>query len=59
MTEPNEMSSKGAPEVAADPEPEVRPEVIQDLDVTGDDAADIAGGFWLPTSNRPVCTNRV
>jgi hypothetical protein len=28
----------------ADREPEVKPEVIQDLDVTGDDADNIAGG---------------
>jgi hypothetical protein len=40
MTEQRDLRA----EAAADLEPEVRPEVIQDLDVTGDDADDIVGG---------------
>jgi hypothetical protein len=47
MTEPK-MASEGTAEAAADPEPEVKPEVIQDLDVTGDDAARVVAGH--PTS---------
>jgi hypothetical protein len=36
-------------EAATEPEPEVKPEVIQDLDVTGDDADDIVRGGCMPT----------
>jgi hypothetical protein len=36
-------------EAATEPEPEVRPEVIQDLDVTGDDADEIVRGGCMPT----------
>jgi hypothetical protein len=40
MAEPRKRQA----EAAADPGPEVRPEVIQDLDVTGDHADGIVGG---------------
>jgi hypothetical protein len=50
MTEPRELQA----EAAADPGPEVRPELIKDLDVTGDDAEDVAGGCsWTHTSLNP------
>jgi hypothetical protein len=44
MTEPRNTQRDRQAEAAADRQPEVRPEVIQDLDVTGDDADIIAGG---------------
>lgn len=37
---------------AADPKPEVRPEVIQDLDVTADDIPDIVGGGCVLSKTR-------
>jgi hypothetical protein len=45
MTERHDLRT----EAATEPEPEVKPEVIQDLDVTGDDADDIVRGGCLPT----------
>jgi hypothetical protein len=53
MTEPRDTQRDLPTDVAADPEPEVKPEVIQDLDVTGDDAADVVGGrtSW-PSADR-------
>jgi hypothetical protein len=54
MTDPIEKQRDQPAEAAADPEPEVNPDVIQDLDVTGDDAGDIAGGCsWTHTSLGP------
>jgi hypothetical protein len=44
MTEPRNTKTRREAQARADREPEVRPEVIQDLDVTGDDADIIAGG---------------
>ncbi|HEY6275922.1 MAG TPA: hypothetical protein VIX86_06280 [Streptosporangiaceae bacterium] len=44
MTEPSDRQLERQAEAAADPGLEVRPEVIKDLDVTGDDAGDIHGG---------------
>jgi len=44
MTEPRDMhSERDTDATTADREPEVTPEVIKDLDVTGDDA-DVWGG---------------
>jgi hypothetical protein len=37
-------------------QPEVKPEVIKDLDVTGDDADDIVGGCLHNTLDGPVVT---
>lgn len=45
MTEPRDTQREPQAQAAADPGPEVRPEVIQDLDVTGDAADRIAGGI--------------
>jgi hypothetical protein len=42
MTEPRDIQHDQAE--AADSLPEVKPEFIADLDVTGEDADDIAGG---------------
>jgi hypothetical protein len=54
MTEPRDTQENRPDEAAADQEPEVMPEVIQDLDVTGDDAGDVAGGCsWTHTSFAP------
>jgi len=48
MTEQREPQA----EAAADPGLEVRPELIKDLDVTGEDAVDIVGGCsW---TNPPI-----
>ena len=44
MTEPRDMHRELQTETAADPQPEVKPHVIQDLDVTSEDADDIRGG---------------
>jgi hypothetical protein len=44
MTDPSDMQHEPETEATPDPEPEVRPEVIKDLDVTSDDADVIAGG---------------
>ncbi len=49
MTEPRKPEPDREAEAQADREPEVRPEVIKDLDVTGDDAEDIAGGACYDT----------
>jgi hypothetical protein len=52
MTEPRDMHRDGETEPApADPVLEVTPELIKDLDVTGDDAYNIAGGCsWTNTT---------
>jgi hypothetical protein len=54
MTEPRDMHRDGETEPApADPVLEVTPELIKDLDVTGDDAYNIAGGCsWTKTTER-------
>jgi len=44
MTKPPEFELDREAQIHPDREPEVRPELITDLDVTGDDAGDIAGG---------------
>lgn len=45
MTEPRDIRrQRDTDATATDREPEVRAELIQDLDVPGDDADDIAGG---------------
>jgi hypothetical protein len=46
MTEPRDIQGERQGGAATDPEPEVRPEVISDLDLAGDDAdlIAIAGG---------------
>jgi hypothetical protein len=51
MTEPRDIEHElDAEATTTDRELEVRPEVIKDLDVTGDDARDIAGGCsWTVT----------
>lgn len=50
MTEPRDVEPDRQAEAHADREPEVRPELIKDLDVTGDDAGDVAGGCsWTVT----------
>ncbi len=55
MTEPRDMHRERETEPAtADQEPEVRPELIKDLDVTGDDAGNIAGGSCSSFSNHPT-----
>ena len=41
-------------EAATEPEPEVRPEVIEDLDVSGDDGDDIVGGAGPIYVPRPI-----
>lgn len=41
MTDPRDMH-RG--EGTIDPQPEVKPELIKDLDVSGEDAENIAGG---------------
>jgi hypothetical protein len=47
MTEQREQQTEAT---VADREPEVRPEVIKDLDVSGDDADNVAGGCsWTRT----------
>jgi hypothetical protein len=52
MTEPREMQrQRQTTATATDRDPEVRPEVIQDLDVTGADADNIAGGVKSITTN--------
>lgn len=38
-----------APDSDARSQPEVKPEVIKDLDVAGDDVKDIVGGDSIPT----------
>jgi len=43
MTEQRDLQAEAATE------PEVKPEVIEDLDVTGDDADDIVRGGCMPT----------
>lgn len=48
MTEPRDLPA----EAGADPGPEVKPEAIQDLDVTGDDADGIVGGSCVFTKQR-------
>jgi hypothetical protein len=45
MTEQRDQQA----EAATEPEPEVKPEVIEDLDVTGDDAEEIVRGGCMPT----------
>jgi hypothetical protein len=51
MTEPGETQREIQAEAAADPGPEVRPELIKDLEVRNDDAQDIAGGCsWTNTT---------
>jgi hypothetical protein len=50
MTEPRDMHRELQTETATDPQPEVRPEVIQDLDVTGEGADDIRGGACQKSS---------
>jgi hypothetical protein len=55
MTEPRDMHrERQTNATTADPEPEVRPELIKDLDVSGDDAGDIAGGSCSSFSNHPT-----
>ena len=49
MTEPRDMQGDLPAEAAADGGPEVRPEVIQDLDVTGDDPDAVVGGGCIAT----------
>ena len=44
MTEPRDVEPDRQAEAHADRELEVRPELIKDLDVKGDDAGDVAGG---------------
>src|SRR5689334_6163680 len=44
MTDPHETQRDRKTEATADPKPEVKPELIKDLDVTGEDAENIAGG---------------
>jgi hypothetical protein len=54
MTDPQDMhSDRETPPAPADPAPEVKPELIKDLDVTGDDAYNIAGGCsWTVTERQ-------
>jgi hypothetical protein len=52
MTDPRNFEPDRQAEAHADREPEVRPELIKDLDVTGDDAGNIAGGSCSSFSNR-------
>ncbi len=49
MTEPRSFEPDREAETHPDREPEVKPELIKDLDVTGDDAEDIAGGACMAT----------
>jgi hypothetical protein len=52
MTEPRDMHDDRQTDATADyREPEVKPELIQDLDVTGDDVVDVMGGCRLSTGN--------
>jgi hypothetical protein len=51
MTDQRELQ----PEGATDQGPEVRPEVIQDLDVTDYDADDVLAGRARPFSNPDQC----
>jgi hypothetical protein len=44
MTEPRSFEPDREDAAQADREPEVKPELIKDLDVTGDDAGEIVGG---------------
>jgi hypothetical protein len=50
MTQQHDLQA----EAATEPEPEVKPEVIQDLNVTGDDADDIVGGAGPIYVPRPI-----
>jgi hypothetical protein len=50
MTEPRSFEPDREDATQADREPEVRPELIKDLDVTGDDAGDIVGGCSYTTT---------
>jgi hypothetical protein len=50
MTEPRKPEPDREAQTRADRDPEVRPEVIQDLDVIGDDADNIAGGCDFNTA---------
>ena len=47
MTKPRDMQRERQAEAAADREPEVKPEVISDLDVPSDDAEHIAGASLI------------
>jgi len=51
MTDQRELR----PEAATDQGPEVRLEVIQDLNVTGDDADDVLAGRAVPFSQPDQC----
>jgi hypothetical protein len=54
MTEPRDMQHELHTEAtAADGEPEVRPEVIQDLDLANEEAEDIRGGCSICQSIYP------
>lgn len=44
MTDLHETQRDGETELTADPKPEVKAELIKDLDVTGEDVENIAGG---------------
>jgi hypothetical protein len=51
MTEPRDNHHDRQTDAAThDREPQVRPELIKDLDVTGDDADGIAGGCSYTTT---------
>ncbi len=53
MTEPRDIQRERQTEAAtADREPDVKPELIKDLDVPGDDAENVAGGT-NPVSRGP------
>jgi len=52
MTEPSYLEPDRAAETHADREPEVKPEVISDLDVPSDDAEHIAGASLIRCDTR-------
>ncbi len=52
MTEPRHTEPHRDAETHADREPEVKPEVISDLDVPSDDAKHIAGASLIKCETR-------
>ena len=56
MTEPRTVEPAGEAGTHADRDPEVKPEIISDLDVPGDDARHILGGSMVacPSEGCPT-----
>ena len=52
MSDPRETQRDQEPDAPADPEPEVKMEVIEDLNVPSDDAEHIAGASLINCQTR-------